>query len=161
MSADAALASADIVVGGVPSKAFKLPTEKLKCGAICINVSQHMNFGEGTEAKCALVPAVGKVTIAILARNLLRLYDNFHASAPTPSALSALSPFALTTANRPTLRTLGACLAISGLGLGLFYAGYRYGLQAATATKLLKTGYPYANPRGAALARVQYPYARA
>lgn len=74
-----ALAMADIVIGGVPAKSFKIPAEGMKAGAICINVSQYMNFGEGTEARCALVPAVGKVTIAILARNLLRLYDNFHA----------------------------------------------------------------------------------
>ena len=67
------------VVAGVPSKGFVIPAAKIREGAICINVSQHMNFGDGTDKRCALVPAVGKVTIAILARNLLRLFDNFHA----------------------------------------------------------------------------------
>ena len=43
---------------------------------------QHMNFGEGTEARCALVPAMGKVTISMLARNLLRLHANFHEATP-------------------------------------------------------------------------------
>ena len=57
--------------------------------AICINVSQHMNFGDGTDKRCALVPAVGKVTIAILARNLLRLFDNFHAK-PTRRPLGVV-----------------------------------------------------------------------
>ena len=32
------------------------------------------NFADGTEDKCAFVPAIGKVTIAMLQRNLLRLY---------------------------------------------------------------------------------------
>ena len=35
------------------------------------------NFADGTEDKCAFVPAIGKVTIAMLQRNLLRLHDNF------------------------------------------------------------------------------------
>ena len=84
-----ALASADIVVGGVPVKSFKLAAEGFKPGAICINVSQHMNFGDGVDQKCALVPTMGKVTISILARNLLRLYDNFHAPPPRRSWLQA------------------------------------------------------------------------
>jgi len=86
-----ALAMADIVIGGVPSKAFKIPAEGTKAGAICINVSQYMNFGEGTDTRCALVPAVGKVTIAILARNLLRLYDNFHAPMTETQPVSSSS----------------------------------------------------------------------
>ena len=156
VSPDEALASADIVVGGVPAKAFKLPAEKLKRGAICINVAQHMNFGDGVEAKCALVPAVGKVTIAILARNLLRLYDNFHAP---PATRVALSPRTLVAAKRPTVREVGGVLAISAVALGIFYAGYRYGSNAAAAASkaLLRAGYPsgYANLHGAP-ARVGY-----
>ena len=62
-----ALASADIVVSEVPVKSFKLAAEGFKPGAICINVSQHMNFGDGIDQKCALVPTMGKVTISILA----------------------------------------------------------------------------------------------
>lgn len=84
LTTDQALAAADIVIGGVPSKNFVIPAAKIREGAICINVSQHMNFGDGTDKRCALVPAVGKVTIAILARNLLRLFDNFHAKRATP-----------------------------------------------------------------------------
>ena len=140
----------------IPVKAFKLPAEKLKRGAICINVAQHMNFGDGVEAKCALVPAVGKVTIAILARNLLRLYDNFHAP---PATRVALSPRTLVAAKRPTVREVGGVLAISAVALGIFYAGYRYGSNAAAAASkaLLRAGYPsgYANLHGAP-ARVGY-----
>ena len=40
--------------GGVPAK-YKIEAQKLKPGAICINVAQHMNFGDGTETKCVLV----------------------------------------------------------------------------------------------------------
>lgn len=94
----AALASADIVIGGVPVKGFVLAAEGLKPGAICINVSQFMNFGEGTEARCALVPAVGKVTIAILARNLLRLHSNFHTLSPPPRAANRLTVAAISLA---------------------------------------------------------------
>ena len=100
-----ALATADIVVSGVPAKGFSIAAAALRAGAICINVSQHMNFGEGVDAKCALVPAMGKVTISMLARNLIRLHHNFHrrapgagkggaaaAAAPPPSVLSLLHP---------------------------------------------------------------------
>jgi len=91
-----ALASADVVVSGVPVKSFSIKAESMKAGAIAINVSQHMNFGEGVEQRCAFVPAIGKVTIAILARNLLRLHANFHAPAvkaamSTPAAAAKLS----------------------------------------------------------------------
>merc|ERR1711998_375829 len=34
-----ALANADIVIGGVPVKSFKIPAGGLKKGAVCINVS--------------------------------------------------------------------------------------------------------------------------
>ena len=51
-----ALMQADIVVSGVPVKSFKISAESMKAGAIAINVSQHMNFGEGVEERCARLP---------------------------------------------------------------------------------------------------------
>ena len=39
---------------------------------------RYQNFGEGVGELGNLVPAVGKVTIAMLERNLLRLHANFH-----------------------------------------------------------------------------------
>lgn len=98
-----ALASADVVISGVPVKSFTIAADAMKPGAIAINVSQHMNFGPGVEERCALVPAIGKVTIAILARNLLRLHTNFHSlaakeesarNAATDTASSAAVPAA-------------------------------------------------------------------
>lgn len=151
-SVESALASADIVVGGVPAKSFKIEAQKLKPGAICINVAQHMNFGDGTETKCVLVPAVGKVTIAILARNLLRLYRNFHA--PAPSTTERL----LAKVKRSPVRTLGTVLTIAALGVGIFYAGFLYGRPRTSA--LSRVGYPYAHPTAPAHTQVGYPYAR-
>ena len=40
--------------------------------------TRYQNFGEGVGELGNLVPAVGKVTIAMLERNLLRLHANFH-----------------------------------------------------------------------------------
>ncbi|KAK6504181.1 NAD-dependent 5,10-methylenetetrahydrafolate dehydrogenase [Arthrobotrys conoides] len=67
----------DVVVTGVPSKGYKFPVELLKDGAICINFSSEENFGPEVMNKASIyVPAIGKVTIAILLRNLVRLCQN-------------------------------------------------------------------------------------
>jgi len=88
MTKEEVLRRAEIVVSGVPSKAFIIDADSLRAGAICVNVSQHMNFGPGTDERCALVPAMGRVTIAMLSRNLLRLHANFTPT-PTESAKDA------------------------------------------------------------------------
>eukprot|EP00908_Phaeocystis_cordata_P006379 Transcript_16993.p1 GENE.Transcript_16993~~Transcript_16993.p1 ORF type:complete len:333 (-),score=160.62 Transcript_16993:111-1109(-) len=87
ISQDEAYAGADVVISGVPSKAFSIPASKLKPGVIAVNISQFQNFGEGVAELGNLVPAVGKVTIAMLERNLLRLHANFHMPAPRYHAL--------------------------------------------------------------------------
>lgn len=68
----------DVVIGGVPSDKFKVPTELLRDGVACINFSSHKNFdGPAIKEKASIyVPSVGKVTIAVLLRNLLRLIGN-------------------------------------------------------------------------------------
>ncbi|KAK6505561.1 NAD-dependent 5,10-methylenetetrahydrafolate dehydrogenase [Arthrobotrys musiformis] len=72
----------DVVITGVPSKAYKFPVELLKDGAICINFSSEDNFGPDVMNKASIyVPAIGKVTIAILFRNLVRLCQNREAKA--------------------------------------------------------------------------------
>lgn len=62
----------DVVIGGVPSESFKVPTELIRDGAVCINFSSHRNFdGPAIKEKASIyVPSVGKVTIAVLLRNL-------------------------------------------------------------------------------------------
>lgn len=68
---------ADVVITGVPSEAYKFPTEYIKDGAVCINFSSHRNFEEDVKTKASLyVPMTGKVTIAMLLRNMVRLVKN-------------------------------------------------------------------------------------
>jgi methylenetetrahydrofolate dehydrogenase (NAD+) len=62
----------DVVIGGVPSDKYKVPTELIREGAVCINFSSFKNFdGPAIKEKASIyVPSVGKVTIAVLLRNL-------------------------------------------------------------------------------------------
>jgi methylenetetrahydrofolate dehydrogenase (NAD+) len=67
----------DVVVAGVPVETFKVPTELLRDGAVCINFASFRNFdGPAVKEKASIyVPSVGKVTIAILLRNLVVSFD--------------------------------------------------------------------------------------
>lgn len=63
----------DVVISGVPGEKFKVPADLVRDGAVCINFSSEKNF-DGPEIKekaSIYVPAIGKVTIAVLLRNLL------------------------------------------------------------------------------------------
>ncbi|KAJ3569030.1 hypothetical protein NPX13_g6222 [Xylaria arbuscula] len=68
----------DVIIGGVPSEKYKIPTELIRDGAVCINFSSYRNFdGPAIKEKASIyVPSVGKVTIAVLLRNLVRLIAN-------------------------------------------------------------------------------------
>jgi len=72
---------ADVVILGVPSNAFKLDVSLVKEGAIVVNVASHKNVNEDellSKVKhVKYVAQVGKVTVAMLERNLLRLHNNF------------------------------------------------------------------------------------
>ncbi|CAO3667093.1 hypothetical protein G6F70_005347 [Rhizopus microsporus] len=66
----------DVVITGVPTPKYKLPTSLLKDGVIAINFSSFANFEDDVKTRASIfVPSVGKVTVAMLERNLLRLYD--------------------------------------------------------------------------------------
>lgn len=66
----------DVVITGVPTPKYKLPTSCLKEGVVAINFSSFKNFEEDVKTKASIfVPSVGKVTVAMLERNLLRLHD--------------------------------------------------------------------------------------
>ncbi|KAI0265958.1 hypothetical protein BC834DRAFT_159463 [Gloeopeniophorella convolvens] len=70
----ACLALSDVVVAAVPSAGYKVPTAQLKDGCVCVNVAAEKNFEADVRDRAALyVPAVGKVTVLMLLRNLLRL----------------------------------------------------------------------------------------
>eukprot|EP00924_Labyrinthula_sp_SR-Ha-C_P000380 augustus_masked-scaffold_25-processed-gene-5.44-mRNA-1 protein AED:0.03 eAED:0.03 QI:0/-1/0/1/-1/1/1/0/322 len=78
-----AVKCSDIVITGVPSKEFNLDCSKgkVKEGCVFVNVSQFKNFDEAQvkETKgVRVVGQIGKVTVSMLERNLLRLVEQFH-----------------------------------------------------------------------------------
>jgi len=72
---------ADILILGVPSASYKLDVNLVKEGAIVLNVATSKNIDEAallsTVKNVKYVGQVGKVTVAMLERNLLRLHSNF------------------------------------------------------------------------------------
>jgi methylenetetrahydrofolate dehydrogenase (NADP+)/methenyltetrahydrofolate cyclohydrolase len=75
-----ALAESDLVVTGVPTREFaKVTAAEIKPGATCINFSHLNNLDEDVAEKAThTVFRVGPITVAMLLRNTLRLYRNFH-----------------------------------------------------------------------------------
>ncbi|CAE7154535.1 unnamed protein product, partial [Rhizoctonia solani] len=74
LSLEQCLAISDVVVSAVPNATYKVPTEWLKDGCICVNVASDRNFQSDVRDKASLyMPAVGKITQMMLLRNLLRL----------------------------------------------------------------------------------------
>jgi len=70
-----------IIITGVPSKAYRLSAGWIQPNTAVINVSSYKNVSEQdlvTFPGVVYVPMVGKVTVAMLERNLMRLYKNFH-----------------------------------------------------------------------------------
>jgi len=70
----------NIVITGVPTKEYRLPTDWIAPNTTVINVSSFKNIDETTLMKVPgikYVPLVGKVTVAMLERNLLRLHKNY------------------------------------------------------------------------------------
>ncbi|KAF1996818.1 bifunctional protein [Amniculicola lignicola CBS 123094] len=62
----------DVVISGVPGDKYKVPLHLLKPGAVCVNFSSERNFAPEVKEKASIyVPAIGKVTIVVLLRNLL------------------------------------------------------------------------------------------
>lgn len=71
--------NSSVVVSGVPSNTFKVPTEWISKNATVINVATESNFDEETicneELGVTYVPHVGRVTVAALEYNLMRLHS--------------------------------------------------------------------------------------
>ncbi|TKX22392.1 methylenetetrahydrofolate dehydrogenase [Elsinoe australis] len=87
MKMEDCLAISDVVISGVPGEKFKVPTSQVRDGAVCINFSSEKNFTPDIKEKASIyVPAVGKVTIMILLRNLLRLVQNRPDTTGDPAA---------------------------------------------------------------------------
>lgn len=67
----------DVIITGVPSDSYRFPTEYVANGTVVINFSSNKNFNDDIKQKASLyVPSIGKVTISMLLRNLLRLINN-------------------------------------------------------------------------------------
>ncbi|KAM0714849.1 hypothetical protein Q7P37_009313 [Cladosporium fusiforme] len=67
----------DVVISGVPGDSYKVPTHLIREGAVCINFSSEKNFSPDVKERASIyVPAIGKVTIVMLLRNLVRLVQN-------------------------------------------------------------------------------------
>jgi len=81
-STETLVRNSDVVVLGVPSDKYKLDASWVKEGATVINVAFHKNVDEeallSSRPGVSYIGAVGKVTIAMLERNLLRCYRNFN-----------------------------------------------------------------------------------
>ncbi|KIK67697.1 hypothetical protein GYMLUDRAFT_68719 [Collybiopsis luxurians FD-317 M1] len=87
------LTVADVVVSAVPNATYKIPTRWLKDGCICVNVAAEKNFEKDVRDKASLyIPAVGKVTILMLLRNLLRLQHYKTVSPLLPPTTAAEGP---------------------------------------------------------------------
>jgi methylenetetrahydrofolate dehydrogenase (NAD+) len=70
-----------VIITGVPVKSYQLPLDWVSPGTVVINVASFKNVDEDALLQIPgvqYVPLVGKVTVAMLERNLLRLYENFH-----------------------------------------------------------------------------------
>lgn len=70
-----------IIILGVPVKSYQLPTEWVQPNSVVVNVASFRNVDEEKLLKIegvTYVPMVGKVTVAMLERNLIRLFENFH-----------------------------------------------------------------------------------
>jgi len=83
LTVEDAVRASDIVILGVPSETYKLDVSLVKENAVVINVASHKNIDEkallAQRPGVRYVAQVGKVTVAMLERNLLRLHHNFSA----------------------------------------------------------------------------------
>jgi methylenetetrahydrofolate dehydrogenase (NAD+) len=65
----------------VPTKSYRLATEWIQPNTTVVNVSSFKNVDAESLLKVpgvVYVPMVGKVTVAMLERNLMRLFEQFH-----------------------------------------------------------------------------------
>ena len=80
---ESCIRKSQVVVTGVPTKSYRLATEWIQTNTTVVNVSSFKNVDEEELLKVpgvVYVPMVGKVTVAMLERNLMRLFENFHSS---------------------------------------------------------------------------------
>jgi methylenetetrahydrofolate dehydrogenase (NAD+) len=69
-----------VIITGVPSEKFKIPAEWISENSAIVNFAGTENVDRDEILKIPgvkYVPLIGKVTVAMLERNALRLYENF------------------------------------------------------------------------------------
>jgi methylenetetrahydrofolate dehydrogenase (NADP+)/methenyltetrahydrofolate cyclohydrolase len=74
----AALAQANIVITGVPSREFPLVrADEVRAGSICLSFSTMKNFADDVASKAGVFcPRVGPMTVTMALRNTLRLHKS-------------------------------------------------------------------------------------
>eukprot|EP00927_Polykrikos_kofoidii_P071043 TRINITY_DN6737_c0_g1_i1.p1 TRINITY_DN6737_c0_g1~~TRINITY_DN6737_c0_g1_i1.p1 ORF type:complete len:366 (+),score=63.18 TRINITY_DN6737_c0_g1_i1:67-1098(+) len=84
LTVESVVRGADVVILGVPSADYKMEASWIKEGAVVVNVASFKNIDEkallSQRPGVQYVGQVGKVTVAMLERNLLRLHENFSES---------------------------------------------------------------------------------
>ncbi|SPO37580.1 related to MTD1 - methylenetetrahydrofolate dehydrogenase (NAD+) [Pseudozyma flocculosa] len=76
LTAEECIRASDVVISGVPAASYKIPTDWIRPGATCVNFSSEKNFEKDVRTRAGMyLPAIGKTTIAMLQRNLLRLVE--------------------------------------------------------------------------------------
>lgn len=104
----------NIVITGVPTKSYRLPTEWIQPNTTVVNVASFKNVDEEELLKIegvTYVPMVGKVTVAMLERNLMRLFYNFHRPQALQPAIKDVEPW-----YGSLLQLYTACVATAILG---------------------------------------------
>jgi methylenetetrahydrofolate dehydrogenase (NAD+) len=77
MTMERCIRQSTVVVSGVPSPEFSIPSEWINPGTTFVNVSEYSNVCEDSILDIPgvqYVPHVGKVTIAVLEQNLIDLH---------------------------------------------------------------------------------------
>lgn len=71
----------NVIVTGVPSTLFKLPTSWIQPGSQVINVASEPNIDVEELSRVpevSYIPQIGKVTVALLEHNLVKLHERHH-----------------------------------------------------------------------------------
>ncbi|XP_074598404.1 uncharacterized protein LOC141853079 [Brevipalpus obovatus] len=70
------LPKSDVIISGVPKRGYRVPSKLIKQGAFVIDFSSEGNFEDDVVDRASVfVGKIGSMTIVMLQRNLMRLYD--------------------------------------------------------------------------------------
>ena len=80
-SVQSCVEESSVIVTGVPSSTFKIPSHWIQPYSTVINVASEPNVDEDELREipgCRYIPQIGKVTVALLEHNLVQLHRRFH-----------------------------------------------------------------------------------